>query len=426
MAMSFDVNNRKMDGDKSVQSLTIQGIILTLRDKMTYANITKPTVCKELTDGINEVFNSNFTVYIDPTISQNANVSIPMIDKNNPMWQQVYRDNYSEHLDSEANKELYRASGKDLTGHIDDKGRFHGFMAKAPSRLTVSLDMLHTKTKWQLKPAGAVGIILHEIGHFTNFMKGLGWSVRTNYVLQQVNNRMMGIGDSSGRVKLLKEVAKSEEINIHDDIDYIANVNDEKTTTTVIVGGLLNRMRSELGSDVYDARGFEALSDNFAASHGNGLDLVIALDTMPGSRFQKFGTTEPLILDGLKGMMMLASAVLNPAGASVLMMLSLMFYAPEKKIYDDPKDRFKRVADNLITSLSSNRKGDNKKLIEQIESIHEIMEQYHNKRGVIESIYETVMPSGRRDRSLRELNQNLEDFASNKLYLAAAKFKDMG
>lgn len=424
--MSFDVQNRKMDGSKSVQSLTIQGIISTLRETTTYANITKPTKCKELTDGINDVFNSNFTVIIDATLSQNANVSIPLIDKNNPMWQQIYRDNFEDYLDSEANKELYRSAGKDLIGFVDDKGRFQGFMSKVHSTITISHDMLFNTKSWQLKPAGAVGIILHEIGHFTNFMKGLGWSVRTNYILHQVNNRMMGIGDASGRKKYLKEVAKAEELNIHDDIDYISTVNDEKTTTAVLVGGVLNRMRNELGADIYAARGFEALSDNFAASHGNGLDLVIALDTMPHSKFQKFGTPESLLLDSMKGLLMLSSLVLNPAGASILMTLAIMFYSPESKIYDDPKDRFKRVADNLITSLKSNRGEDNEVLIEQVESIHSIMEQYHNRRGVIESIYETVTPTGRKSRSLRELNQNLEDFASNKLYLAAAKFQKMG
>lgn len=424
--MSFDVANRKMDGNKTKQSLTIQGIISTLRDNKKYANIKNPTTCKELTDGINELFNSNFKVTIDPTFSANANVSIPMIDKNNPMWKELYREWFPDFLDSEAEKITYKSMPKDLLGWIDDKGRFQGFISKVASEIKVSYDMIYPRSNWQLKPAGAVGIILHEIGHFTNFFKAMGWSVRNNYILHQVNNRMMCIGDASGRAKMLKKIAKEEDLDIHEDIDYVSKVNDEKTTTTVIVGGTLSKMRNELGADVYDCRGFEALSDNFAASHGNGLDLVIALDTMPGSSFAKKGTVSTLIMQSLKVATILAQVTLNPAATSIFLVLALMTYRPEDKIYDDPKDRFKRVADNLIVNLRERRDEDNAELIKQVESIHSIMEQYHNQRGVIETIYETVMPEGRRSKSLRELNQSLETLASNKLYLAGAKFKQLG
>lgn len=424
--MSFNVEVRNQDGSKTKLSLTIAGIIATLRENKKYANIKKRTECKELSEGINDILKSNFTVVIDPRVSQNASVEVPLIDANNPMWRQVYRDWFGEALEETAEKDAYRSSDGMLVGEISEDGTLGGYFSKIKSTITVSYDMIYPGTRWKVTEHGSTGIILHEIGHFVNFLRAMGWMCRTNYVLAQAHSRLMGVGDSAQRKQILKDICLAESMDIDDSLDTLAKLNDEKTTTTVLVGGMLTNMRNELGANVYDARGFESLSDNFAAQHGNGLDLVIALDTMPGMRFSKKNTVEGLITDVLKTSLMVSGMVLNPAQSAFMILIALFFYDPEGKIYDDPRERYKRVADNLISTLRANRKGDNSKLIADVEQIHSIMSQYKGNRGIFESIYETLSPSGRQSKSLRELNQHLEEFSNNKLYLSAAKFNQHG
>lgn len=415
-----------MDGSKSSLALNIIGAIMTLRDNKAYANITKRTRCTEIEETINDFYDSNFQVIIDPSLSQNANVSIPRIAKDNPMWKELYRDWFPTELEETATKDLYRSSKDLLVGGINAKGKLTGYFRKLESTITISYDMLYSKASWSITPAGATGIIAHEIGHFMNYLKALGYTCRRNYVLEQTNSRLMGVGDRETRVAILEEIIDKEGLDIKSSAQELAKLNNDKTTATIIIGSSISKMRNELGSDIYDSRGFEALSDNFAAQHGLGLDLVIALDTMPSMRFVKRNTVERLLGDSLWGSIRMATLVLNPALSVIMNTLAIVLYNPLDKIYDDPRDRFKRVADNLILTMKANRDGDNKKLIADVEQIQSIMAGYHNNRGFHEAIYETFLPSGRDSKSLRELNQHLEDFSNNKLYLAAAKFQQLG
>ena len=185
-------------------------------------------------------------------------------------------------------------------------------------------------------------------------------------------------------------------------------------------------MRNELNANIYDVRGFEALSDNFAAQHGAGFDFVIALDTMPSMKYVKKNTTQALLYNSLTTSVRLANFIFAPGLAVIGTIMAIALHMPSEKIYDDPKDRFKRISDNLILTLKDNRNGDNAKLVEEVIQIQKIMDSYHNRRGFIETLYETVTPNGRDSKSLRELNQHLEEFSNNKLYLAAAKFTQLG
>lgn len=424
--MSFNVESRNQDGSKTKLSLTIEGTISTLRENNKYAKVTKRTECKELADTINGIVGSNFKVIIDPTISQNANVTVPLIDRNNPMWKKVLRDWFGSLLDEEGVKAVYRSSDEMVVGEIDSKGKLKGYFKDVESTITVSYDMIYPTAKWPVSAGGSTAIILHEIGHFVNYLRSLGWMYRTNYILGQANERLMGVGDLTKRVEIINGIVKDEKLDLSEDVEYLAKINDDKTLSTVLVGGVLTKMRHELNSDIFDARGFEALSDNFAAQHGNGLDLVMGLDSMPNMKYIKRGTVQRLMLTTLSSSMRVATLVLNPAMASIFTLLSIVFYNPHEKIYDDPIDRFNRVANALILTIRENRDGDNDKLINDVEQIHSILESYTDSTGFIETLYEVMTPVGRTSKTLRELNQHLEEFSNNKLYLAAAKFNRLG
>lgn len=428
--MAFMVENRTKDGSRTKLNLTIAATIKTLHEKGTYADIKRATLSKELSDAINDIMGTNFKVMIDPFISRNANVEVPLIDKNNVMWKNMLRDWFGDLLDTKAQEDLARLKGSDkmLVGEIDNNGKMKGYFSKLSSTITISLDMIYTKAKWPITEYQATAIILHEIGHFVNFLRALGWTARTTYVLQQAHARMLGVGEKHKRVEIVEDICKKEGLSTPHEIDYLATVNDEKVTTTILTKCLMTDMRDELGADVYNARGFEALSDNFAAQHGAGLDLVMALDMMPSMRFSKEHTIEHLLLRSVKLHLQLVNFVFAPALASLGTLIALCLHNPKDKIYDDPKERFKRVKDALVMNLKENRDKDNVILIKQIEGIDKVAAAYTDERGnqgLIEILHETLLPTGREERSIRELQQALETLTNNKLYLSAAKFNQL-
>lgn len=428
--MAFLVENRTKDGSRTKLNLTIAATIKTLRESKKYADIKKPTLSKELSDAINDIMGTNFKVMIDPFISLNANVEVPLIDKNNVMWKDMLKDWFGDLLDTKAQEDLAKLKGsnKMLVGEIDNSGKVKGYFSKLSSTITISLDMLHTKPKWPITEYQATAIILHEIGHFVNFLRALGWTARTTYVLQQAHARMMGVGEKHKRVEIIEDICKKEGLSTPHEIDYLTTVNDEKVTTTILTKCMMQSMRDELGADVYNARGFEALSDNFAAQHGAGLDIVMALDMMPNMRFSKANTIENLLLRSVKLHLQLVNFVFAPVLASIGTIIALCLYDPKSKIYDDPKERYKRVKDALVMNLKENKGKDNALLLKQIEGIDKISSAYVDERGnqgLIEILHETITPNGRSERSIRELQQALETLTNNKLYVSAAKFNQL-
>lgn len=411
------------DGSYSKLALGLAATFESLRSNMKYAKVTKRTRIPELEKVINQTYNSNFKVVVNPQLRCNANVSMPLGDRNNIMWRELYRDYFSEELDRQGQKDLYKSSDNILTGEITQTGKLKGYFSKLESTITISHDMIFTRNAFRVNKYGAAGIVLHEIGHFMNYLKALGWNVRINYVLTQTHNRLMGVGDRTTRVKIIESITNAEGLDISEDVNTLAKLNDPKTTSTVIVGSMHRKLVNELGNNVFDARGFEALSDNFATQHGCGLDLVKALDAMPGMSMAKKGTVASILTTALGTAFMLVAI---PVTAPLTVLLTLL-YDPESKIYDDPKERIQRINQQLIQQLKENKRTDNSKLIKDIEAVNKIAKQYKkDNRDLIQILNETLMPSGRRNRSLRELNQNLEEFSNNHLYVAAAQLSTLG
>ena len=114
-----------------------------------------------------------------------------------------------------------------------------------------------------------------------------------------------------------------------------------------------------------------------------------------------------------------------PLYMSLAAVITILSYRRDEVIYDDPKNRFRRIAVEMIATLRENRNGDTTKQIADIEQIFATMENYGEKKGNLQALDEYLTPGGRSAMNIRQLNQTLEDMNANKLYLSAAKFKNV-
>lgn len=422
------VLNQVKNSDKySPMGISLIATLRAIRESGSYAKIKKETVIPELSAIIaKHTLLKNVEVRVDPELRQNAYVMVPMLFKNNPMMYDYWREWFGEELEEDSTKALKKAKAPNqLDAWVDRaESKVYGWYQELKIPIVLSYDaIVKLESSWDVTAEEIVGILMHEIGHVFSFLIAMTYTARTNQVLYDAHKQLMGVGSVEDRVRILRQIAGRENIDIEDAASLAKN-NNKDAITTVIVGGLLKQMRSELGNDVYDMRGFEALSDNFATKHGFGLELVTALDKMPSMKSYKAKAAGQF----LNAFMELTINLILSVGTFGIWALLLFFVCnPTEKIYDDPKDRYQRIRNELLNQLKDGSldKSRKQKLIADIGEIDKIMAFYHGKRGVYEAIYEFIKPEGRDANLARKLNQQFEKMANSDLYLLSAKVEQL-
>lgn len=412
----------------SPMGVALNSTMKGIRETGTYVNAKKEVEVKELSAVI-----ANFTnlkgvrVMMDPTLRQNAYVHIPMIFKNNPMMYDWWREWFGDELEEKSRDALKgKNSGKVLDAWVDrEEGKVFGWYQDIDVPIYIGYDaVVSLKGGWDTTEGEICGVISHEIGHVITMLIAMSYMARTNQVLYDVHKSLLGVGGVEDRVRILRQTAARENIDL-DDVESLARQNNKDAVTTVVVGGMLRRIRSELGNDIYDMRGFESLADNFAAKHGYALDLVTALDKMSFMSGQRAGRVKQTLMAIFELMVHIAVSVTTFGFYALLL---FFVFNPTEKIYDDPKDRFQRLRNELVNQLKDNTIPTLKRqqILDDLSQIDGVMARYHGNRTVYETIYEFIRQPGREANLARKLNQQFEKMANNELYVMSAKLQQLG
>lgn len=407
-------------GEVSKFAKEVIGIIKILQKNNAYARVKGRVRVPELENIIQKYTKSdNFQVIVDGGLRRNAWALPPRLTKNNPMFYDMWRHVWPEELEEEGYAVVRR--NKHPIGYVDQDGIFNGFFRKLPCEIGLSWDMLTPTGDIRHTPEEVAATLFHEIGHIVVALRMLDHTARINQVLNAAHTAMMDIGDTKRRVVFLQELEKEEGIEIPD-LEYVARENKKELTTTVLLGASIRAFRNEIGDDCYNLRGFESLADHYATQHGLGYHLATGLDKLHTGSAAKYKSAGQATMVVLEGIFAIYASVMSIGLLPLLIIAGLV--NPSEKIYDDPKDRMARTRRQLIEHLKSAKdKDERNKLIKQIDELAVMMEEYHNKRGVLEAIFETVSPKGREVKKARDLNQVLEKLASNELFVAADRLK---
>jgi hypothetical protein len=399
--------------------LDIEAAITTIRENNTYASSPEGTELVEISKAINSNLNSNYKVVLVP--GTNAYIQPPMMDKNSPLWKKAVVDYFSEYLEADSEM-LVKKSGAAIPELLIDSttGKYKGVASKLEVIISLGWEFLHNVERYT--PAHITGIVLHEEGHGDTMWRSIGHTVRTNYTLQAIQSVMLSSEQRDVKVRLVKKVAKLHELAIVESVDDMVDLNNPEATRTVVVGGMSQIQRDELGCPGYTARGFEALADAHATLHGYGTALNQALLVSPGGRAAVLGSAERMA--SMAGQMFFWTALTALTGgiAATIPALMIVMYDPEHVIYDDSYARAKRIANMQIEKLKATNGANSASQIADIEASLKIAEMYSKNPTWDQLIAEAIMPRAKLSRKLREFQQMLEDLQSNPLYVKAARF----
>lgn len=360
---------------------------------------------------------------IRPSMSINAGILPPDLNRNNVIGTIFDR----EMTDSADGIRTIRQARGAVKGTVDlANGMVGGAFSKLECKLAIYSALLTSRF---FTAAEIAAVILHELGHVFSYYEFLADTVSTNQALASIAKAVLAEPDHSQRVIILASTEKELDIALADK-NGLADSKNAQTIHTVLLTGKMEKVRSALGSGVYDNVSWEYLSDQFAARHGAGRDLVTGLDKM--NRYydnEAYVPTAARFMSSVYATLLLAGfTIVAPVVGCIVGILAFALTAPKfADDYDTLDIRFKRIRAQMVEALKAKDldKYERDQLVDDIKVIDTIVRDMGNYRGFLEVFWDTVRPSRRLARKQQLLQQDLEKLAANALFVHSADLKSI-
>lgn len=297
-------------------------------------------------------------------------------------------------------------------------------------------------------PAETTASILHEIGHVFVYFEMLCRYTKTNHILIEGTQRLLTANTKEQRFVILKDIENEIGVSIPDKEKITAKARTEDAYKVIILYAASEASKQQLDVDIYDCRSIEQLADLFASRHGYGRALATSLDktyTMYGHKtynspaFNTFmNVVTALLKIGYAGMAvgMTASPFFVPAispvvpiiGATLLSftLLSVLFLNnPLVVNYDPPAKRILKLKQQINNALKDRTLTKEKKkiFVSDYYDIERILDKMHENIGLTEYLYQTFLPSGRKQSANIRMHEELENLLNNPLFTATAELE---
>lgn len=364
----------------------------------------------------------------EPVLCFNAYVIPPEISQNHVLLIDWLKQWYSNDTSLKALRTL---KSKKLEASIDRKnGRVSGFFSELPVVVALNLGCFYTILNITMTGEEIAAILLHELGHLFGWYELLANQVTTNQALRAVKETFLNSNDKTLRVEILKEVDAAIGTRITDKDISADTIKDESSLYAVLLKAQVEKSRSELGSTIYDQRGFEYLADQFATRLGAGVHLATGLDKLYRSGWHPsyramftFLITELISFTGF----LVMSAVTWGMWPLLALLLGDPVANGETEQYDRPGERFARIRRELVDSLKKSTlpKEMKLKILSEIETLKKIEASVTDRWGWGAKLYGFIFPSARKARNKIAQQQLLEDLSNNALYASAARLSTL-
>lgn len=388
---------------------------IAIKKLRTFSKITKSTLkAVDLDKIIKKITGLNVKILI--AIETDAYVEIPGINVGNPIlsnWRKRY-------LDSTQGKAIL-----DINNVIDGtvnlrKGTVAGDWSKIENKIYLGEGLLRSKSIFTTKETTA--ILLHEIGHIFVYMEMLGRVTRTNFIMSEAVNRIIGSNTKEQRVKILHAVEDIYGEKI-EGFDKLAEVKKHPDAYRVIFMSLaIKESENQINDNIYDVRSFESLADTFATRHGLGRDLATGLDKLYRSQgnIAYRGTIKSITFNMMKVIIFLI-----PIYTPSIILFLILLGNPLKVDYDPVDKRIRKIRQQLNGALKERGLAKEHKIqiLEDIDVIKTLEKDIFDNKGIIEFLWQNVLPHGRKQRSLIKIQEKLETMLNNRLFETAARLE---
>lgn len=423
----INVTRKITDSDDGYSKFarSVNAVLAGIRESGSYANRDAEAKrnggsvkCTELTEIVAKNTNLNVTVFIDYQTKLNAYTTVPLVTAQTVMLDDWVRKYAQEYIEAQTKKDLRKR--KQLEGWVDSDGKVQGYYKEVPIEIHLGYSFVYKDQGGDMEITNAGAVLFHEIGHDITLFKSLTQTCRTNAILFDSHQELLGINNADEKVIFLQKVADKNDLNI--DSTALKNAKQSEVYT-ILIGAVQEKFYSEYGCNVYEYRNFEAMADNYAVRHGYPVSLVTGLD--------KMYTPAPASSVGIRTrncLFGLLEFIAELVGTGLFWLSFLwLIVNPTYKIYDEPKMRFIRIRNEMLSSLR-NRKVSSarrQKLVHDIELVDKVIAKYSVNRSLLEVTYEFLTCEGRRGKNLRRLHQVYEALNANTLYASTVKIESM-
>lgn len=351
----------------------------------------------------------------------------PMANPNSVFWNRL--ELWMRELigTADADKVLSDSTKKPI-GTVDLKrGKVGGVFSDMPCSLYAPADMFASK---KYTPEEKAAGVIHELGHLFGFFEYLAATLTTNWILSAISKKYDATTSVAEREVILTKI-KSEAKLKELDAKALAQSNSKKVVEIVVITSLARELRSEIGSNVFDINGWEALADQYAARQGAARDVVTFLDKLykEGSSIKYRSGLVYLFVEAIK----IAGVILTPFTAGISLALVAVMSMMDSvevsdRLYGTLQTRFGRMKDQLVEELKDPKLDDERKkaLTQDIQTIDDLLKDIPERQQLFGYIYDFCSPLQRKRISQEKLQRELELLAHNDLFVRAANLKQLG
>lgn len=383
---------------------------------------------KRLSDIVRKHTNLSVQFTLNATLTPNAFVVPPKIDKNHPLmnqWRRIFASN------ADGVSAINYSKGEAVGSVNFETGKVSGIFTKMTSDIFITKGAFFGYNKLILTPAELCAMIIHEIGHVMTYFATLGQTFRTAFILDGFVRAALGTLEPEVRIKLMKDFEEGTGVALSDK-KVIEETDNPGTITTLVLSDIIESSRSQYGTTLYDMRSWESLSDQYAARMGCAGDLATAMDKLYQIYEPMYyrNTFVYLMVEIGKALALMialmASAVtLNIVGFVVIFMF--MSASPHEREYDNPHERLVKLRNDLIHQLKDPQlpAERSESLLTDIEAINLTLQHVRDRQTFFEKFWLIISPNTRRQVKMGKELQELESLVNNELFVEAAKLKKL-
>lgn len=373
---------------------------------------------------IKKYTNMNVKLIVEKSNAINADIAIPKLDTNHPFNQLFGK--MRGFADTGAT--IVAIMDKIPKGSVDFKsGKVDGVFTILCTPILINHIFLKAPV---FTSESIAAILLHELGHLFYYYAYLGTVVKDNFIMSCAVQQAMDTPILDKRLKILESLEKATHIELGNARSICVHEPKEmaKMVQVVFLSSHAQKLRSQSGFDIYDARVNEQLADHFVAMHGGARPLVMALEILENmSRgYKRSDKLTLMTVEMARNMWDLTKLVLKVTPLGPWLMLT----NPTERIYDRPLQRITFMKQHLLGQLKQPGLDPNsthvKNLIADIDMMSELINGDKDTKNLMEFFWSTVMPNGRRALSQEQTQKALESLMFNRLYANSIKFQQLG
>jgi hypothetical protein len=395
--------------------------------------------CKNIQNIIYKRTGINVILVLDTDIMLNS--SVPSFHKNHIFIQNSQRDLWKKHRDLARNKtnfinfinEIKQTTISLKTAKVT--GLF--------SELTFPIFLNYSFFKKfdfsaELMTAG----LLHEVGHIFVMLEMISRTNTTNQVLAYISSCVIGKVDNTEKKMIFKHA--EELLGLQDnDLKNVYEQTDIESLTVEILNKSYKGVGSQTGSYGYDLTAVEQLADQFTNRFGYGRQIIELYDRLEKQFSGKYQSKENyklflwsdisvnLLITPLATFIALSSGSFIFGAASLMLILNLtkdfIFSGEANQIhtYDTMVTRPTRIRNDLIQAVKNAKieKETVDLITKDIKLMDNIIDSYKDYTPLVTQVKNYLMSRHRDALALKQLQNDLENLAANKLFLQSAQLK---